>query len=88
MFVNSIPSSCEANCDFQWTNESTPYVTGISPISGKLWDSKQEVVGRYISRSSENAKPQNIFVDLYNFRVTSHCGTESFMACHGFHPTA
>ncbi|KAM4572655.1 fibrocystin-L-like [Odontesthes bonariensis] len=32
--INGIPSKCSGDCSFEWSEEETPVVTGISPSSG------------------------------------------------------
>uniref|UniRef100_A0A672GWY5 Polycystic kidney and hepatic disease 1 (autosomal recessive)-like 1 n=1 Tax=Salarias fasciatus TaxID=181472 RepID=A0A672GWY5_SALFA len=32
--INGIPSKCSGNCSFEWSEEKTPVVTGISPSQG------------------------------------------------------
>uniref|UniRef100_UPI003AACF14E PKHD1 like 1, tandem duplicate 1 n=1 Tax=Centroberyx gerrardi TaxID=166262 RepID=UPI003AACF14E len=32
--INGIPSKCSGDCGFEWSEESTPVVTGISPSQG------------------------------------------------------
>ncbi|XP_038131411.1 PKHD1 like 1, tandem duplicate 1 isoform X2 [Cyprinodon tularosa] len=34
LYINGIPSNCSGNCSFQWSEEETPVVTGISPSQG------------------------------------------------------
>ncbi|MEQ2207471.1 hypothetical protein XENOCAPTIV_012908, partial [Xenoophorus captivus] len=34
VYINGIPSNCSGNCSFQWSDEKTPVVTGISPSQG------------------------------------------------------
>ncbi|XP_061597205.1 fibrocystin-L-like isoform X1 [Cololabis saira] len=34
VYINGIPSKCSGNCSFEWSEEKTPVVTGISPSQG------------------------------------------------------
>ncbi|TKS89105.1 Fibrocystin-L Polycystic kidney and hepatic disease 1-like protein 1 [Collichthys lucidus] len=34
VFINGIPSKCSGDCGFEWSEEMTPAVTGISPSQG------------------------------------------------------
>ncbi|XP_034748677.1 fibrocystin-L-like [Etheostoma cragini] len=34
VFINGIPSKCSGDCGFQWSEDKTPVVTGISPSQG------------------------------------------------------
>lgn len=34
IFINGIPSKCSGDCGFEWSEDSTPFVTGISPSQG------------------------------------------------------
>ncbi|KAF0024292.1 hypothetical protein F2P81_023094 [Scophthalmus maximus] len=34
VFINEIPSHCSGDCGFEWSEETTPVVTGISPSQG------------------------------------------------------
>ncbi|KAM9839131.1 PKHD1 like 1, tandem duplicate 1 [Aulostomus maculatus] len=34
VYVNGIPSKCSGDCGFEWSEERTPVVTGISPSQG------------------------------------------------------
>uniref|UniRef100_A0A8D3BAM2 PKHD1 like 1, tandem duplicate 2 n=1 Tax=Scophthalmus maximus TaxID=52904 RepID=A0A8D3BAM2_SCOMX len=35
VFINEIPSHCSGDCGFEWSEETTPVVTGISPSQGE-----------------------------------------------------
>uniref|UniRef100_A0A8C5H567 Fibrocystin-L-like n=1 Tax=Gouania willdenowi TaxID=441366 RepID=A0A8C5H567_GOUWI len=34
VFINGIPSSCSGSCSFEWSEDKTPVVTGVSPSEG------------------------------------------------------
>lgn len=34
VFINGIPSKCSGDCGFEWSEDHTPVVTGISPTQG------------------------------------------------------
>uniref|UniRef100_A0A667XGZ1 PKHD1 like 1, tandem duplicate 2 n=1 Tax=Myripristis murdjan TaxID=586833 RepID=A0A667XGZ1_9TELE len=34
VYINGIPSKCSGDCGFEWSEENTPVVTGISPSQG------------------------------------------------------
>ncbi|KAM3595703.1 uncharacterized protein V6R79_001361 [Siganus canaliculatus] len=34
VYINGIPSKCSGDCGFEWSEDSTPLVTGISPSQG------------------------------------------------------
>ncbi|KAF7655004.1 hypothetical protein LDENG_00062160 [Lucifuga dentata] len=34
VYINGIPSKCSGDCSFEWSEEKTPVVTGISPSQG------------------------------------------------------
>ncbi|KAG7264284.1 hypothetical protein CRUP_026230 [Coryphaenoides rupestris] len=34
VFINGIPSRCSGDCGFEWSEDQTPVVTGISPYQG------------------------------------------------------
>nr|XP_046273956.1 PKHD1 like 1, tandem duplicate 1 [Scatophagus argus] len=34
VYINGIPSKCSGDCGFEWSEDSTPVVTGISPSQG------------------------------------------------------
>ncbi|XP_053190049.1 fibrocystin-L-like [Scomber japonicus] len=34
VYINEIPSKCSGDCGFEWSEEKTPVVTGISPSQG------------------------------------------------------
>ncbi|XP_029369318.1 PKHD1 like 1, tandem duplicate 1 isoform X2 [Echeneis naucrates] len=34
VYINGIPSKCSGDCGFQWSEDKTPVVTGISPSQG------------------------------------------------------
>ncbi|KAI3358131.1 hypothetical protein L3Q82_003134 [Scortum barcoo] len=34
VFINGIPSKCSGDCGFEWSEDSTPVVTGINPSQG------------------------------------------------------
>ncbi|KAM3858592.1 fibrocystin-L-like [Diretmus argenteus] len=34
VYINGIPSKCSGDCGFEWSEEKTPVVTGISPSQG------------------------------------------------------
>ncbi|XP_050924319.1 LOW QUALITY PROTEIN: PKHD1 like 1, tandem duplicate 1 [Lates calcarifer] len=34
VYINGIPSKCSGDCSFEWSEEKTPVVTGISPSEG------------------------------------------------------
>lgn len=35
VLINGIPSRCSGDCGFNWSEQKTPTVTGISPTEGK-----------------------------------------------------
>lgn len=36
VYINGIISKCSGDCGFEWSEDSTPVVTGISPSQGVL----------------------------------------------------
>uniref|UniRef100_A0A3Q3JRM8 Polycystic kidney and hepatic disease 1 (autosomal recessive)-like 1 n=1 Tax=Monopterus albus TaxID=43700 RepID=A0A3Q3JRM8_MONAL len=36
VYINGIPSKCSGDCGFEWSEDATPTVTGISPSRGDL----------------------------------------------------
>lgn len=43
VYINGIPSKCSDDCSFEWSEEKTPVVTGISPSQGVLLNPKLSI---------------------------------------------
>ena len=47
VYINGIASKCSGDCGFEWSEEKTPVVTGISPSQGELWTYELLYWGNY-----------------------------------------
>ncbi|ESO84871.1 hypothetical protein LOTGIDRAFT_131466, partial [Lottia gigantea] len=36
VYINNLPTTCDGDCSFEWTTESTPQIISVNPTSGTL----------------------------------------------------
>uniref|UniRef100_A0A3P8VH65 PKHD1 like 1, tandem duplicate 2 n=1 Tax=Cynoglossus semilaevis TaxID=244447 RepID=A0A3P8VH65_CYNSE len=58
VFINGIPSKCSGDCGFEWKEELTPVVSGISPSAGSIG------LGTLLTISGSGFSSVNAFVTV------------------------
>uniref|UniRef100_A0A8D3DR72 PKHD1 like 1, tandem duplicate 2 n=1 Tax=Scophthalmus maximus TaxID=52904 RepID=A0A8D3DR72_SCOMX len=82
VFINEIPSHCSGDCGFEWSEETTPVVTGISPSQGEA--SKIVVVSFSITKKNILGLPFTLCVIVQIYLHVSGSNGGTLLTVDGF----